>query len=59
MTKKNLDVIKQEAVEYLKDQLPYVQTFKVEAKRSDKQFPYTSPQLQQDWAGRCWKLILI
>ena len=51
VTKKNLDVIKQEAVEYLKDQLPYVQTFKVEAKRSDKQFPYTSPQLQQELGG--------
>ena len=51
VTKKNLDVIKQEAVEYLKDQLPYVETFKVEAKRSDKQFPYTSPQLQQELGG--------
>ena len=51
VTKKNLEVIKQEAVEYLKDQLPYVETFKVEAKRSDKQFPYTSPQLQQELGG--------
>ena len=48
VTKKNLEVIKQEAVEYLKDQLPYVETFKVEAKRSDKQFPYKSPEVSAE-----------
>ncbi len=51
VTKKDLDVIKADAVEYLKDVLPYAKTFKVVAKRADKTFPYKSPELQQELGG--------
>lgn len=51
VTKKDLDVIKQDAIEYLKDTLPYAKTFKVCAKRADKTFPYKSPELQQELGG--------
>lgn len=51
VTEKDLDVIKKEAIEYLRDLLPYTKTFKVAAKRSDKHFPYNSPQLQQELGG--------
>lgn len=42
---KNIDDIQEFAVEYLKDELSEVNTFKVEAKRSDKTFPYKSPKV--------------
>ena len=42
---KDLDAICRTAEEYLGEQLRTVRTFKVEAKRSDKKFPLTSPEL--------------
>lgn len=48
VTEKDLDVIKKDAVSYMEDVLPYAKTFKVAAKRSDKQFPLNSPALQQE-----------
>ena len=42
---KSLDAILDAAPDYLADTLLGVQTFKVETKRSDKRFPYNSPQL--------------
>lgn len=51
VTKKDLDVIKKDAIEYLKDTLLYAKTFKVCAKRADKTFPYKSPELQQELGG--------
>ena len=45
MCEKDMDVILKEAPEYLKDSLKNAKTFKVEAKRADKQFPVTSPQI--------------
>jgi thiamine biosynthesis protein ThiI len=51
VTEKDLEVIKRDAVSYMKDVLPYAKTFKVAAKRSDKKFPLTSPQLQQELGG--------
>lgn len=42
---KNMDDILKIAVEYLKPALKSVQTFKVEAKRSDKAFALTSPEI--------------
>ncbi len=42
---KNIEVIKQTAFEYLGDELSFAKTFKVEAKRSDKKFPYKSPEI--------------
>lgn len=48
VTQKDLAVIEQEAVAYLRDTLPQVKTFKVEARRSDKSFPYKSPEIQRE-----------
>lgn len=51
VTEKDLDTIKRDANLYLKEILTSAKTFKVEAKRSDKSFPYNSPQLQQELGG--------
>lgn len=51
VTKKDLDVIKADAIEYLQDVLPYAKTFKVAAKRADKRFPHQSPELQRELGG--------
>lgn len=48
---KSMDSIKSNALEYLKEQLELVNTFKVEAKRSDKQFPLKSPQICAELGG--------
>lgn len=42
---KDMDVILQTAVEYLKDTMEFTSTFKVEAKRADKKFPLKSPEI--------------
>ncbi len=49
--KKDITEIQATAKEYFKNDLTEGKTFKVEAKRSDKQFPYTSPQIQQEVGG--------
>lgn len=49
--KKDIAEIQATAKEYFKNDLTEGKTFKVEAKRSDKQFPYTSPQIQQEVGG--------
>lgn len=43
--KKSIDLIKQTAIDYFKNELPFAKTFKVEAKRSDKKFIYKSPEI--------------
>lgn len=48
---KDIEVIKQTAFEYLSDELTFARTFKVEAKRSDKKFPYNSPQICNEVGG--------
>lgn len=48
---KDMDDIKQKACEYLGDELAPLKTFKVEAKRSDKQFPLKSPQICAELGG--------
>ena len=48
---KDLEVIKKTAVEYMADILPDAKTFKVNARRSDKKFPLTSPEIQQELGG--------
>ena len=45
LAEKDLDDIKNVALSYLGDDLRSVKTFKVNAKRSDKKFPLTSPEL--------------
>lgn len=45
LAEKDLEDIKNVALSYLGDDLRSVKTFKVNAKRSDKKFPLTSPEL--------------
>lgn len=42
---KTLESVLETAPEYLRDTLKEIKTFKVEAKRSDKKFPYKSPEI--------------
>ena len=48
---KDIEDIKATAKEYLKNDLTAGKRFKVEAKRSDKAFPYTSPQICLEVGG--------
>lgn len=48
---KNLDTIKQTAVEYLADELRFSRTFKVAGRRADKKFPLTSPEIAAEVGG--------
>lgn len=48
---KDMDEIKKNAPAYLKNQLEFAKTFKVEAKRSDKKFPLTSPEISAEVGG--------
>ena len=45
---KDMNIILETAPEYLREQLEEVKTFKVEAKRSDKKFPLTSPEISRN-----------
>ena len=45
---KDLAAICQRAGEYLSEELETASTFKVECKRSDKQFPYKSPEVSAE-----------
>ena len=45
LCEKDMAVILENTVDYLQDALEQVSTFKVEAKRADKTFPLTSPQI--------------
>ena len=49
---KNLDAIFEAIENYLGDDLDCAKSFKVESKRSDKQFPLNSIQLSQEIGGR-------
>ncbi|MBR5496053.1 MAG: tRNA 4-thiouridine(8) synthase ThiI, partial [Oscillospiraceae bacterium] len=48
---KDFEVIKTTAVEYLADTLKNAKTFKVNAKRADKKFPMTSPEIAMELGG--------
>ena len=48
---KNMDAIRECAREYLPAKLAGKRTFKVDAKRSDKKFPFTSPEISKDIGG--------
>ncbi len=45
---KDMDIILKTAPEYLEEQLEQAESFKVEAKRSDKKFPLTSPEISRN-----------
>lgn len=51
VTEKDLDKIKETAGEYLAETFETAKTFKVEAKRSDKKFPYKSPEICSEVGG--------
>ena len=51
VVEKDLAVIQQAAAEYLAERLRECKTFKVEAKRADKKFPYTSPEISREVGG--------
>ena len=48
---KTVEDIFAKSVEYLKETLQNVKTFKVEAKRADKHFPLTSPEISRELGG--------
>lgn len=48
---KNMEEIISGGIKYLEKTLSAAKSFKVEAKRSDKGFPLTSPQIQQELGG--------
>lgn len=48
---KEMDVILEQAPEYLAEQLKEARTFKVEGKRSDKKFPLKSPEISAQVGG--------
>lgn len=51
VAEKDMDDIKAKTVEYLGERLEEVETFKVEAKRSDKKFPLKSPEICRELGG--------
>lgn len=48
---KTLESVLETAPIYLEEQLKAIKTFKVEAKRSDKKFPYKSPEICRETGG--------
>lgn len=51
VVEKNMEIIEKTAEEYLAEPLSQADSFKVTAKRSDKRFPLTSPQICQRVGG--------
>lgn len=51
VAEKDLDAVKATAAEYLEEILLDAKTFKVESKRSDKKFPYGSPEISREVGG--------
>lgn len=51
IAEKDLESIKSSAAEYLEQMLLDAKTFKVESKRSDKKFPYGSPEISREVGG--------
>lgn len=48
---KNIEIIKETASTYLKEELNNVRSFKVESKRADKTFPMNSQEISQEVGG--------
>ena len=49
---KTVEDILEKSVEYLADTMKSIKTFKVEAKRADKRFPLTSPEICRELGGK-------
>lgn len=56
ITEKDFDKVIEISGDYLKDALSAAKTFKVEAKRSDKKFPLTSPEICREMGGHLLSL---
>lgn len=52
VTEKDMDRILEAAPKYLKNIMENIRTFKVEAKRADKAFPYKSPEISAMLGGK-------
>jgi len=57
VTEKNMESIRETVRSYLPDKLYGVHTFKVDAKRSDKSFPLSSPEISREIGGEILSLI--
>lgn len=51
VVEKDIETIKEAAASYLKEELENASSFKVNAKRADKKFPLTSPQICDEVGG--------
>ena len=51
VAEKDMDDIKAKTIEYLGERFEDAETFKVEAKRSDKKFPLKSPEICRELGG--------
>ena len=51
VAEKDMNSIMEISASYLKEELSLAKTFKVEAKRSDKKFPLTSPEISRELGG--------
>ncbi len=52
VTEKDMNAIGDAAIRYLETELCGASTFKVESKRADKAFPFTSPEISREIGGR-------
>ena len=55
---KDFEELKVQAVECLRDELEGAKTFKVEAKRADKKYPMTSPEICMELGGHLYESFL-
>ncbi len=52
VVEKDFEIIAEKTMEYISDEISRAKTFKVEAKRADKAFPFNSPQICRELGGR-------
>ena len=52
VVEKNMDAILNDSIEYIREDMEAARTFKVDAKRSDKKFPYKSPDICNELGGK-------
>ncbi len=52
VTEKDIDAIGKAAIQYLENELCAASSFKVESKRADKSFTFTSPEISREIGGR-------
>ena len=52
VVEKTMEAILNDSIEYIRDEMESARTFKVDAKRSDKKFPYKSPDICNELGGK-------